>query len=104
MKHLILVISILSLNFSYSQSFEWLRQVQGNKSDKASTVAVDSEGNIYFTGYYNEQAQFGPFDTGFSYDYSKETFVAKMDLGVAKNLFHITASTSTVWFTTLLVH
>lgn len=63
----------------YAQNLEWLEHVGGLKSDKGTTVVTDHEGNIYFTGYYNEQAQFGPFDTGFSYQKSKETFVCKMD-------------------------
>lgn len=64
---------------SYSQSLEWLASGGGLKSDKATTIVVDDNGFSYVTGYYNEQAQFGSFDTGFSFQSSKEVFVAKID-------------------------
>lgn len=70
---------LLTATFTTAQSWDWLNQAGGLKSDKGSTIAVDHEGNIFFTGYYNEQADFGPFNTGFSYQKSKETFIAKMD-------------------------
>lgn len=78
---LLSVILIISISISYSlgQQLEWLEHVGGLKSDKGTTIVTDHDGNIYFTGYYNEQATFGPFDTGYSYDKSKETFVCKMD-------------------------
>ena len=64
---------------TFGQSWDWSHRAGGIKSDKASTVVVDSDGNIYFTGYYNEEGNFGPHNTGFSFTQSKETFVAKMD-------------------------
>ncbi|MBL1280920.1 MAG: gliding motility-associated C-terminal domain-containing protein [Fluviicola sp.] len=69
----------LSSNIAHSQSFEWLIKAGGVKSDKSSTIVVDDAGNSYVTGYYNEIADFGPFNTGFSYANSKEVFVAKVD-------------------------
>ncbi len=66
-------------HFTNAQSWEWLEQAGGIKSDKGTTIAVDNEGNIFFTGYYNEEADFGPWNTGFSFTQSKETFIAKMD-------------------------
>jgi gliding motility-associated-like protein len=63
----------------FSQDFEWISTAGGSKSDKGTTVAVDGDGNTFITGYYNEQAQFGTLNTGFSFDSSKEVFVAKMD-------------------------
>jgi gliding motility-associated-like protein len=62
-----------------SQNLEWLVSGGGLKSDKATTIVVDDAGNSYVTGYYNEQAQFGSFDTGFSFSSSKEVYVAKID-------------------------
>lgn len=65
--------------FLSAQTLDWLISGGGLKSDKATTIVVDDAGNTYVTGYYNEQAQFGPFDTGFSFSSSKEVFVAKID-------------------------
>lgn len=78
-----LLLSVLLVSFvlfgAQSQNLEWLVPGGGLKSDKATTIVVDDEGNSYVTGYYNEQAQFGSFDTGFSFSSSKEVFVAKID-------------------------
>lgn len=62
-----------------AQQWEWIEHFGGSLSDKGTTVVTDQQGNIYFTGYYNEQAQFGPYNTGYSYPHSKETFVCKTD-------------------------
>jgi len=62
-----------------SQSVEWLVSAGGDKSDKGSTIVVDQDGYIYETGYYNEEADFGPYNTAFSFPSSKEVYVAKMD-------------------------
>jgi gliding motility-associated-like protein len=68
------------LNFSSSaQEWEWLRPAGGLGSDKGTTVRTDTSGNVIFTGFYNEEGNFGPFNTGFSNPHSKETFVCKMD-------------------------
>ncbi|MDG1840941.1 MAG: gliding motility-associated C-terminal domain-containing protein [Crocinitomicaceae bacterium] len=63
----------------HSQTFEWISTAGGMKSDKGTKTVTDSDGNIYMTGYYNEEANFGPFNTGFSYTASKEAYVAKAD-------------------------
>ncbi len=76
---LLLTTFLLSCINSYGQTLDWLVTAGGLKSDKGSTIVVDHEGFIYETGYYNEQATFGPFDTGFSYASSKEVYVAKLD-------------------------
>ena len=74
------VLVFLSLSTAlFAQDFEWISTGGGAKSDKGTTVAVDGDGNTFITGYYNEQAQFGALNTGFSFDSSKEVFVAKMD-------------------------
>ncbi len=73
------VLAFLASVNVHSQNLEWLISAGGLKSDKATTVVVDDNGYSYVTGYYNEQAQFGPFDTGFSFSSSKEVFVAKID-------------------------
>jgi len=66
-------------NLVTAQSWEWLKNAGGQKSDKGSTIVTDHEGNIFITGYYNEEANFDTLNTGFSYVQSKEVFVAKMN-------------------------
>lgn len=63
----------------YAQTFEWVTTAGGLLSDKGTKIVVDSQGNIFETGYYNEQGVFGPFNTGFTNPHSKEAYVAKMD-------------------------
>ncbi|MDG1332338.1 MAG: gliding motility-associated C-terminal domain-containing protein [Crocinitomicaceae bacterium] len=74
-----LLLSIVFSAAANAQNLEWLVSGGGLKSDKATHIVVDDAGNSYVTGYYNEQAQFGSFDTGFSFSSSKEVFVAKID-------------------------
>ena len=76
---LLILFCSVQFNLSYSQSIDWLVKSGGLKSDKGSTIVIDTEGNSYITGYYNEEANFGPFNTGFSFEKSKEVFVAKLD-------------------------
>ncbi|MCH2223533.1 MAG: gliding motility-associated C-terminal domain-containing protein [Crocinitomicaceae bacterium] len=63
----------------HAQDVDWLISAGGLKSDKGTTIVVDDDGNSYITGYYNEEADFGPYNTGFSFQQSKEVFVAKVD-------------------------
>ncbi|MFK7787638.1 MAG: gliding motility-associated C-terminal domain-containing protein [Crocinitomicaceae bacterium] len=80
MKILLSCLLVMCVFFgAQSQNLEWLVPGGGLKSDKATHIVVDDAGNSYVTGYYNEQAQFGSFDTGFSFSSSKEVFVAKID-------------------------
>lgn len=77
----VLLISFCSIQFnlSFGQNIDWLVKSGGLKSDKGTTIVIDAEGNSYITGYYNEEANFGTFNTGFSFEKSKEVFVAKLD-------------------------
>lgn len=65
--------------FSYSQTTEWIINAGLTGSDKGTTIKVDANGFTYITGYYNSEANFGPLYTGYSFDSSKEVYVAKID-------------------------
>ena len=64
---------------TFSQSFDWLISAGGPLSDKATGIAIDTNGNTYITGYFNEEANFGPFYMPLIDLHSKEVFVAKID-------------------------
>jgi gliding motility-associated-like protein len=70
---------LFSSSFSKAQTFDWLITGGGPLSDKATDIAIDPDGNLFLTGYYNEEATFGPFAVPFQNPSSKEVFVAKMD-------------------------
>lgn len=73
-----LLLSSISL-FSFGQTTEWIINAGLMGSDKGTTIKVDAAGYTYITGYYNEEANFGPLYTGYSFDSSKEVYVAKID-------------------------
>ncbi len=78
-KIFIFLFFLLFGNISFSQSFDWLTPGGGPKSDKATGIAIDSAGNTYITGYFNEEATFGPFYHPLIDLHSKEVFVSKID-------------------------
>ena len=60
-------------------NYIWAKNIGGSGYDGARDIAVDALGNIYLTGYYNDNADFDP-DTGFvSISSWGGTFVAKYD-------------------------
>ncbi len=76
----VLVVILVGSSFTtYGQNLDWLVSSGGIKSDKGTKVVHDAQGNAYITGYYNEEANFGSINTGFSFTQSKEAFVAKLD-------------------------
>lgn len=66
-------------NSAFSQSMDWLISAGGPLSDKATGIAIDTSGNTYITGYFNEEATYGPFYLPMIDLHSKEVFVAKID-------------------------
>lgn len=73
-------ICLLFTTFNFqAQTFEWLVSGGGPLSDKATDIAVDKDGNIFITGYYNEEATFGSINIPYGNPSSKEVFIAKLD-------------------------
>lgn len=75
----LLFFSLFTVSINYAQDFSWLITGGGGLSDKGTQIVADLEGNTYVTGYYNELGIFGSFNTGFSFQHSKEVYVAKID-------------------------
>ena len=79
MKIIIFFITVsLSLNLT-SQTTDWVMACGGPNSDKGISIGTDSLGFIYISGFYNGDADFGPFHLTASYTKNKNIFVAKMD-------------------------
>ena len=79
MKNIVLFIAVLlSLNLS-SQTTDWVKACGGPNSDKGISIGTDSLGFIYISGFFNGDADFGPFNLTASYSTNKNMFVAKMD-------------------------
>ena len=79
MKKVILYLSIsLSINV-FSQTTDWVKAYGGPYSDKGISIGADSLGFIYISGFFNGEADFGPFTLNASYPNNKNIFVAKMD-------------------------
>jgi len=47
---------------SFSQEFHWAKNFGGENYDGANSVCVDSQGNVYSTGYFYGTADFDPGD------------------------------------------
>lgn len=75
----LILVLIMSVSDAFTQNWDWVVKGGGSLSDKATDVVMDGAGNTYVTGYYNEQANFGSIQTNFSFQHSKEVFIAKID-------------------------
>jgi len=67
----------ISLHNSADPSWEWASNAGGGGRDRAWSICVDSEGNSYVTGRFEETATFG--NTVFHCSGIWDIFVAKMD-------------------------
>jgi len=79
MKKILLYFFIfLSINV-FSQTTDWVKACGGPNSDKGISIGTDSLGFIYISGFFNGDADFGPFHLTASYSTNKNIFLAKMD-------------------------
>lgn len=79
LKKISLIAFIYSLQFSqtFSQTWQWATTAGGINSDKATDLDIDTAGNIYVCGYYNEAASFGTLNAPSTF--GKDGYVAKLD-------------------------
>jgi gliding motility-associated-like protein len=79
MKKLVVALCfLLSVNVN-AQTTDWVKSCGGVQSDKGISIGTDSLGFIYISGFFNGQADFGPYTLYASYANNKNIFVAKMD-------------------------
>jgi hypothetical protein len=62
-------------------SFAWAKQLGGANFDQGRSIAVDSTGNIYTTGYFSGTADFDPSDGTFNLTSagSNDIFISKLN-------------------------
>jgi hypothetical protein len=80
------VISILGLVFSaeaQNGGLAWAKRAGSNDLDDGNGVAVDSEGNVFTTGYFKSKATFGPGEANqvVLTSFGQDVFVAKYGPG-----------------------
>ena len=82
MKKLLLILLQTILAYgAYAQNILWAKQMGGTSYDYCRSIVVDTNGNIYATGVYNDTADFDP-GIGTKYLISSglaDAFVTKMD-------------------------
>jgi gliding motility-associated-like protein len=61
-----------------SGSFVWAKTFGGQAADRGNDIALDAQGNIYITGFFNGSAQFDNI-TLTSAGNSQDIFIAKLD-------------------------
>ena len=67
--------TLIFINLSTGQSFDWATASGGGGSDQAYAIATDNEGNSYVTGWFSESAHFG--DIVLNSEEGKDVFLAK---------------------------
>ncbi|MEN7548783.1 SBBP repeat-containing protein [Rapidithrix thailandica] len=70
-----------TLLIAQEPSFQWAKSMGGVSNDYGQTIAVDSEGNVYTTGYFQGTVDFdpGPGSSNLTSNGANDIFVQKLD-------------------------
>lgn len=74
---LLIFISCFATNAS-SQDWDWAVNCGNTSSDKALDVALDQQGNVFVSGYFNDNGIFGSINLTPN-AFSKEAFICRLD-------------------------
>lgn len=70
-------------NSVYSQDFQWAKHIGGTGDDQGASIALDIDGNVYTTGYFNGTVDFDPGPETFeltSVSSNSDIFISKLDV------------------------
>jgi len=80
-KLILLLVLILSANFSFAQNLAWAKSIGGTGQDNSSSITTDANGNVYTTGYFEGTVDFNPGTGIFTLSAvgNKDIFISKLD-------------------------
>ncbi len=80
-KIIFLFLSVLGLNFTHAQNFEWAKNMGGTINEDSRSIAADAFGNVYTIGNFMQTGDFDPGEgvLNFTSAGSHDVFVSKLD-------------------------
>jgi hypothetical protein len=72
--------SIFVVKLDSTGNWLWAQKAGGTSSDYSYSIAIDSLGNSYITGYFNGTATFGTLPTLTANDVNSDIFIAKVHI------------------------
>lgn len=77
----LLLVLLVAPKFAQAQELVWAKQMSGPNEQNGKAVAVDTDGNVYTTGYFADTVDFDPGDGDFTLTAKGfgDVFVSKLD-------------------------
>lgn len=77
----LLIAFFIGIFTANAQNFQWARSMGGPSDEIGNSIAVDSSGNVYTTGYFRGTIDFdpGPGTTNLTSAGSQDIFISKLD-------------------------